>query len=101
MGANIKYCNDKYCMDEINVYPTWRYMCEKNEGVIRVCMQIKELDDMRNKYLDGVLNRGNVVKLLNVYVQSNVFTIQHGNCIYFIFLNLFQKCCFIMANKEF
>ncbi len=45
-------------MDETNVYSTWRGMCEKNEDVTRVCMQVKELVDMRDKYVDGVLNRG-------------------------------------------
>ncbi len=55
-------------MDERNVYATWRDMCEKNEDVIRVCMQVKELVDMMDKYVHGVLNRGNVVKLLNAYV---------------------------------
>ncbi len=49
----------------------------------------------------GVLNRGNIVKLLNVYVHSNVFINEHAKCIYFIFLILFKKCCFIMVNKEF
>ncbi len=63
-------------------------MCNKNEDVIRVCMQVKELVDMRDKYVDGVINRGNVVKLLNVYVQSNVFTTDHAKCIYFLFLIL-------------
>ncbi len=32
-------------------------MCEKNEDVIIVCMQVKELVDMRDKFVDGVLNR--------------------------------------------
>ncbi len=35
MGANIKHFNDKYGMNERNVYATSRGMCEKNEGVIR------------------------------------------------------------------
>ncbi len=46
---------------ERNVYATWRGMCEKNEDVIRVCMQVKELVDMRDKYVDGVLNRGEML----------------------------------------
>ncbi len=58
MGADINLFNDKYCMDERNVYATWRGMCEKDEDVIRVCMQVKELVDMRDRYVDGVLNRG-------------------------------------------
>ncbi len=45
---------------------------------------------MRDKYVAGVLlNRANVVKLLNVYVQSNVFTTKHAKCIYYIFIILF------------
>ncbi len=32
-------------------------MCQKNEDVIRVCMQVKELVDMTDRYIDGVLNR--------------------------------------------
>ncbi len=92
MGANIKPFNDKYCMNERNVYATWRSMCEKNEDVIRVCMQVKELVDMRDKYIYiyiGYYIGGNVVKLLNVYVQSDLFTTEHAKCIYFIFLILF------------
>ncbi len=64
MGANIKHFNDKYCMDERNMYATWRDMCEKNEDVIRVCMQVKELVDMRDKYVDGVLNRGKCSEII-------------------------------------
>ncbi len=64
MGTNIKLCNDKYCMDERNVYATWMGMCEKNEDVIKVCMQVKELVDMRDKYVDGVLNRGECSEII-------------------------------------
>ncbi len=90
-SANVKHFNDKYCMDERNVYATWRSMCEKNEDVIRVCMQVKELVDMRDTYVHGVLNRGagHVVKLLNVFVQSNLCTTEHAKCIYFILIILF------------
>ncbi len=70
MGANINIFNDKYCMDEGNVYATWRATCKKNEDVIRVCMQVKELVDIRDKYINGLL-------------------IKHAKCIYFIFLILF------------
>ncbi len=64
MGANIKPFNDKYCMDEKTVYATWSSMQEKNEDVIRVCMQVKELVDMRDKYIDGVLNRGGCSEII-------------------------------------
>ncbi len=33
-------------------------MCEKNEDVIRVCMRVKEPVDVRDKYINGVLNGG-------------------------------------------
>ncbi len=63
MGANIKHFN-KYCIDERCVYATWRGMCERNEAVIRVCMQVKELVDMRDKYVEGVLNRGECSEII-------------------------------------
>ncbi len=43
-----------------NVYATWRDMCEKNEDVIKVCMQVKELVDMRDKYV----NRGECSEII-------------------------------------
>ncbi len=64
MGANIKLFNDKYCMDERNVYVTWRDTCGTNEDVIRVCMQVKEPVDMRDKYVSGVLNRGECSEII-------------------------------------
>ncbi len=53
MDASVKGFNDKYCMDERNVYATWRGMSENNEDVFIVCMQVKELVDMRNRCIDG------------------------------------------------
>ncbi len=43
-----------------------------------------------HSYLPYILiNTHGNVKLLNVYVQSNVFTTKHAKCIYFIFFILF------------
>ncbi len=39
----------------IPAYMTWKSMCEKNEDVLRVCIQVKELVDRSAKYVDGVL----------------------------------------------
>ncbi len=64
-------------------------MREKNEDVIRVCMQVKKLVDMRDKYVDVVIKMGNVVILLYVYVQHNAFSTENAICIYLIFLILF------------
>ncbi len=51
-------------MDERNVYATWRDMYEKNEDVIRVCMQVKELVDMRDKYIHGIVNSGECSEII-------------------------------------
>ncbi len=85
MGANIKHFNDKYCIDERNMYTTWSGMCENNENVIRVCMQVKEPVDMRDKYIDRVLNRGECNEIIEC-MQSNTFTTEHAICIYFNFV---------------
>ncbi len=45
-------------MDERNVHTIWKCMCENNEDVIKVCMHVKELVDMRDRCIEGVLNRG-------------------------------------------
>ncbi len=58
MGTSMKRFNYKYGMDERNVYTNWKYMFENNEDVIRICMQVKELFDMWDVCIDGVLNRG-------------------------------------------
>ncbi len=39
-------------------------LCEKNEDVIRVCMQVKELVEIRDTYVDGVLNRGECSEII-------------------------------------
>ncbi len=36
--------NIKHCMDRRNIYKTWKCICENNEDVIRVGIQIKELN---------------------------------------------------------
>ncbi len=51
-------------MDDKDVYATWRDMCEKNEDIIRVCMQVKEQVDMSDKYVHGVLNRGECSEII-------------------------------------
>ncbi len=60
----MKLFNDEYCMYDINVQMTWKNMCENNEDVIRDCMQVKELLDMRDRCIDGVLNRGENIECL-------------------------------------
>ncbi len=37
---------------------------EKNEDVIRVCMQVKELVDIKDKKVDRALNRGECSEII-------------------------------------
>ncbi len=60
-------------------------MREKNEDVIRVCMQVKKLVDMRDKYVDVVIKMGNVVILLYVYVQHNAFSIENAIYVFILY----------------
>ncbi len=53
MGVNIKLINHKYCTDDgvyISDMEVWKCMCEHNENSIKVCMQVKELVDLSNRY---------------------------------------------------
>ncbi len=54
----MKLYNDIYDVDDRNVCRTWKCMCENNEDVFKVCMQVKELVDIKERWMDGVLNRG-------------------------------------------
>ncbi len=42
----------------------------KNVDLIMVCMEVKELDDMEDIYVVLILNRGNIMKLFNIFVIS-------------------------------
>ncbi len=52
----LSYCQlyVHFVVNQVLSYATWKGMCEKNEDVIRVYMQVKELVDMRDKYIDVV-----------------------------------------------
>ncbi len=54
-------------MDESNVYATWKCLCENNEDVFRVCMQVKERVDMRDRCIDGVLDIGEHSKIIECF----------------------------------
>ncbi len=40
------------------MFLTWKCLCEKNEDVSRVYIQVKELADMMDIYVDGLLIGG-------------------------------------------
>ncbi len=52
MGANFKHLNRKHCIDESNVYSKWKHVCANNEEHIRICMQVKELINMRDRCMN-------------------------------------------------
>ncbi len=58
IGANFKHLNRKYCMDESNVYCKLKHVCVNNEEFIRICMQVKELINIRDRCMNGIFKRG-------------------------------------------
>ncbi len=58
MGSNLKHLNRKYCIDQSNVYSKWKHVCANNEEIIRICMQAKELINMRDRCMNGISKRG-------------------------------------------
>ncbi len=44
-------------MDECNVYSKWKHVCANNEELIRICMQVKELINMRDRCINGIFKR--------------------------------------------
>ncbi len=58
MGDKFKLLNRKYCMDESNVYSKCKYVCVNNEELIRICVQVKELINMRDRCMNGIFKRG-------------------------------------------
>ncbi len=58
MDINCKHLNRKYYMDEGNEYSKWKHVCDNNEKVIRKSWQVKELINMRDRCMNGILKRG-------------------------------------------
>ncbi len=44
-------------MDESNVYSKWKHVCVNNEEPIRICMQVKELINMRDRCINRIFKR--------------------------------------------
>jgi hypothetical protein len=57
MGGNFKHLRDKYGMNANKVNKQWNESCFNNEFVIRTCMQVKELIYLRDRCMNGFLNR--------------------------------------------
>lgn len=65
MGANYRHFKYKYDMNVLNVNQSWKNICENNCEIVRVCEQVKELIDMRDRCVSGVLNRGECKEIID------------------------------------
>ncbi len=51
MGGNIRLLIEKYDMNVNNVVKAWNERTSKNEELVRVCEQVKEVVEMRDRYI--------------------------------------------------
>ncbi len=51
MGGNIKLLIEKYDMNVKYVVKAWNERISKNEEIVRVCKQVKEVVGMRDRYV--------------------------------------------------
>ncbi len=61
----------------------------KDALVLRICMQVNKLVNMRGRYVDGVSNKVNNVNILNVYARSNMLPLNMLNVFILYVLILF------------
>ncbi len=86
------------CDLEMHVWKEWH--CDQSMYAGKRAMQVKELVIMRDKCVDKKLNMGGCNEIIKRLSREQHF--YDWTCyIYFIFLILFYKCCFIRTNKEF
>ncbi len=45
-------------MDESNVYRKWKHVCANNEELIWICMQVKELINVRDRCMNEIFKKG-------------------------------------------
>ncbi len=57
MGGNIRLLIKKYDMCVINVVNAWNKRISKNEEVVRVCEQVKEVVGMRDRCIGSGISR--------------------------------------------
>ncbi len=54
MGGNIRLLIEKYDMNINNVVKAWNERTSKNEELVRVCEQFKEVVEMRDRYIGSM-----------------------------------------------
>ncbi len=57
MGGNIRLLIEKYDMNVKNVMKAWNERTSKNEKLVRVSEQVKEVVGMRDSYIGSVMFR--------------------------------------------
>ncbi len=69
MGANFKYLNRKYCMDESNVYSKWKHVCANIYGLI----------NMRNRCMNGIFKRRECNDIFEFLCTDWLFSFSYGS----------------------
>ncbi len=57
IGGNIRLLIEKYDMNVNNVVKAWNERTSKNEELVRVCELVKEVVEMRDRYIGSVMFR--------------------------------------------
>ncbi len=57
MGLNIRLLIEKYDINVKNVVKAWNERTSKNEELVRVSEQVKEVVGMRDRYIGSVMSR--------------------------------------------
>ncbi len=57
MGVNIRLLIEKYDMNVKNVVKAWNERTSKNEELVRLPEQVKEVVGMRDRYIGSVMSR--------------------------------------------
>ncbi len=77
MGANFKYLNRKYCMDESNVYSKWKHVCANYEELIRI--YLCKLINMRDRCMNGIFKRGVSNDIIEFLCTDRLFSFYYGS----------------------
>ena len=87
MGSNYKYLQSRFKMCQGHVSKRWDDICKDEAETIRIAEQTKEVVEMRDKCVSGVLSKNEckVVWFLCLLLFKHV---------------LFLYCAFLNANKE-
>ncbi len=57
MAGNIKVLMEKYDMNVKHVVKAWNERISKNEELVRVCQQVKEVVGMRDRYIGSGMSQ--------------------------------------------